>query len=182
MPQIDILMIADAEGILNKYGQTGSTSAPTDGPGSSQQPITVDGSFVFFITKAANAYAYNGNWQLYVSTGTESEQGVDIVRWRSEGIDLGHKFACPITGFKFFPNSGAGRVETPVLRHYSTTFVTTDPADATKPIVQKGIDRCWETRAVTDGNIGYNVIFMIVDEQGNVRMHTQIDPTFVIQG
>lgn len=181
MPHIDILMIADAEGILNKYGKPGSTSAPAEGPGSAQQPISVDGTFVFFITKSANAYANNGNWQLYVSTGTESEAGVDIIRWRSEAIDTGHKFGCPITGFQFSPTS-TGEVEAPLLRHYSTTFVTTDPSDATKPIVQKGIDRCWEARAVKDGTIGYNVNFMIVDEQGNVRMHTQIDPYFLIQG
>jgi hypothetical protein len=181
MAHIDILMVADAEGILKQYGQPGSTSAPTTGPGSVQQPQVVDGSFVFFITKKGDAYANNGNWQLDVSTGTETESAVDIIRWRWIALDLGHKFDCPITGFDFNPN-GPGKVETPLLRHYSTTLVVTDPTDATKPVVQKGIDRCWESRAVRDGTIGYNVMFMVVDQEGNVRMHTQIDPYFVISG
>lgn len=181
MSNIDILMIADAEGILNKYGQQDSMLAPSAGPGSQEQPITVDGRFVFFVTKAANAYAYNGSWQLDVSVGTESEQGADVIRWRSESIDKGHKFACPITGFDFSPLN-TGKIETPSVRHYSTTYITTDPSDPSKPMVQQGIDRCWESRAIKDGNVGYNVKFMIVDQQGNARLNVVIDPYFVIQG
>ena len=181
MSHIDILMIADAEGILNAYGQSNTTSAPSVGPGSQQQPITVDGKFVFFVTKAANAYAYNGSCQLDVSMGVESEKGADIVRWRSESIDKGHKFACPITGFDI-AKSSTGEIETPSLRHYSTTFVTADPDDPTKLTVQQGIDRCWESRAIKDGSVAYNVKFMIVDQQGNARLYTVIDPYFLIQG
>ncbi|CAN7272638.1 inclusion body family protein [Trinickia sp. LjRoot230] len=179
MAHIDILMITDVEGILQKYAPPSTLTAPSSGPGSLATPAVVDGSYVFFVTKKADAYAYNGNWQLDVSTGTESETDVDIVRWRWTSPSGGHKFDCPITGFQFGPSS-TGAMETPRLCNYATTFIIADPDGVAKPVTQKGIDRCWESRATKSGTIGYNINFMIVDSEGNTRIHTQIDPYFVI--
>ena len=159
---INVLLAVDTVAILK---------TADSGTGTPANPVYVDESTLWMVTRQADAVFGNGTAELKLTAQTE-----DLIRWR--GISLSLNGNHSVIFYKFQPM----RPNTDILLSPPVPLVIEiesalpNPANLTTPNRQTLKDYFYETTVEQAGETVYALDFMIVDRNGQIEGYFSWDP------
>ena len=153
---IDVAVIVDGQYVVKTYGLNNNSESP---PGYYHENIYVT-------VKNNEVVQSNASGWLQMRAKSESESGVDFIRWRMQEISLDADSQCRIVQFNF--QQGANLLTPPRQRTLKAGI------DGSRS------DRFWESKVLASGTVQYNIQFMVLDTRGRVQGYYTYDPLIYI--
>lgn len=161
---IDVLIVVDAETIIDKNGKNTDPANPVQ--------ITTPG-LIFMVTKQANAVTGEAGTELNLSA-----QSMDVIRWREATLSLNSEVDAIL--YKFVAVSGGDLISTPQPLLATVNTPLPNPADPTKPESQTVKTFFWNCNVLSKGKVTYHFQFILVDRNGEIQGYYWWDPFITI--
>jgi nematocidal protein AidA len=156
---IDVLVVVDAETIIESYGKNTDPSNPTQ----------VTAGLIYMITKQADVVSGNAGNELNFKART-----LDVIRWRETTLSLSAAYDAILYGFVAAAGGDLISPPLPLLADVRTPLP--NPADPTHPGAQTIKSYFWTSTVLAAGSVTYHFNFMIVDRDGVVQGYYWWDP------
>lgn len=154
MQIIDVLVVIDAETIINKFGKN------TD----SNNPVQVtDPNLIFMVTKRTDAVSGNGGNELKIA----SKRLDTTIRWKETSLSLISTYSALL--YKFTATSGSNLISPPVSLLVTAQTPLSDPSNPAVPKIQTSKTYFWNCNVLKSGKVTYHFNFMILDRSGKVQ-------------
>lgn len=165
----NVLVIVEAETILKNYGANGTAD----------QPTYMGHENIYLTTSIADASSNNKSGWLAMNIKADTENSIDVIRWRMASTSLGFGYQCCFT--EFMISAGADILTKPQQRAIPAKRFLPDETQAGNFVPNKASDMCWESRVLGTGYIQYNFNFAIIDPQGVTQGFYTYDPGIYAQ-
>lgn len=145
IPTIDVTIVFDAEGILNKYGEKQSKPPAF---------ITTQNEQIHMITKKGDAISGQGGSNLKIRAYPSQN-----IRWYATTLTLNSRFSAVL--YSFQATKGGSLISKPVPKIVSVDSALPDPPENPKSQPIKVF--FWETTIEEKGTVVYHFDFLIFD-------------------
>ncbi|MEU4766467.1 inclusion body family protein [Actinosynnema sp. NPDC023794] len=162
---INVLIVIDAETIIERYGKNSDPDRPTLIPDSS--------SLIYMTTRQDHIIGSPGS-ELTVKASPD-----DIIRWRETTLSLNSRYTSVL--YKFDASSGANLIDTPEAKSVVVSEPLPNSHDPLHPTTQKINSFYWQCTVLETGSVTYHFSFMILDHTGAKQGYYYWDPFISIQ-
>jgi hypothetical protein len=162
---INVLIVIDAETIIERYGKNSDPDRPT---------LIPDSSNLIYMTARQDHIIGSPGSELTVKASPD-----DIIRWRETTLSLNSRYTSIL--YRFDASSGADLIDPPEAKSVVVNEPLPNSHHPLNPTTQKVNSFYWQCTVLEPGSVTYHFSFMILDHSGEKLGYYYWDPFISIQ-